>query len=156
MGSQRGGHNWVTNTSIPFMRAPPSWSYVCVRVHVCVSCSVASDSFVTPWTVACHVSLSVEFSKQEYCSGLPFPFLGDLPYPGIESESPALQADSLQSEPLGGPWSYLTHPNYTSQSDFLKLPHCDVGFQHLNLKGTQPFSPLQWATGEKTHTPWFR
>ena len=45
--------------------------------------------------------LSMEFSRQEYWSGLPFPTPGDLPDPGIELESPALQADSLPSEPLG-------------------------------------------------------
>ena len=41
----------------------------------------------------------MEFSRQECWSGLPFPSPGDLPDPGIEPESPALQADSLQSEP---------------------------------------------------------
>ena len=45
--------------------------------------------------------LSLELSRQEYWSGLPFPLPGHLPDPGIEPESPALQADSLQSEPLG-------------------------------------------------------
>ena len=45
--------------------------------------------------------LSMEFSKQEYWSGLPFPSPGDLPNPEIEPKSPALQADSLPSEPLG-------------------------------------------------------
>ena len=53
----------------------------------------------TPWTVACQAPLSMEFSRQEYWSGLPFPILGDLPNPGIEPESPALHADSLPSEP---------------------------------------------------------
>ena len=43
--------------------------------------------------------LSMEFSRQEYWSGLPFPSPGDLPDPGIESRSPALQVDSLPSEP---------------------------------------------------------
>ena len=43
----------------------------------------------------------MEFSRQEYWSGLPLPSLGDLPQPGIEPESPALQADSLLSEPPG-------------------------------------------------------
>ena len=43
------------------------------------------------------------FSKQEYWSGLPFPSPGDLPNPGIEPRSPALQADALTSEPLGKP-----------------------------------------------------
>ena len=44
--------------------------------------------------------LPMEFSRQEYWSGLPFPPPGDLPNPGIEPRSPALQADSLPSEPL--------------------------------------------------------
>ena len=56
---------------------------------------------MTPWTVTCQASLSMEFSKQEYWSVLPFPPPGDLPDPGIESGSPTLQADSLLSELLG-------------------------------------------------------
>ena len=45
----------------------------------------------------------MEFSRQEYWSGLPFPSLGDLPDPGMEPRSPALQADSLLSKPPGKP-----------------------------------------------------
>ena len=45
----------------------------------------------------------MEFSRQEYWSGLPFPSPGDLPNPGIEPGSPALQADALPSEPPGKP-----------------------------------------------------
>ena len=45
--------------------------------------------------------LSMEFSKQEYWSGLPFPPPGELPNPGTEPTPPALQADSLLSEPPG-------------------------------------------------------
>ena len=55
--------------------------------------------FVTPWTVARQAPLSMGSSRQEYWSGLPFPSPGDLPNAGIEPESPALQADSLPSEP---------------------------------------------------------
>ena len=55
--------------------------------------------FVTPWTVAHEVPLSMEYSRQEYWSGLPFPSQGGLPYPGIKPGSPAMQADSLPSEP---------------------------------------------------------
>ena len=55
--------------------------------------------FATLWTVACQGPLSLEFSRQEYWSGLPFPSSRDLPNPGIESRSPALQADSLPTEP---------------------------------------------------------
>ena len=57
-----------------------------------------SDS-VTPWTVAHQHPLSVEFSRQEYWSGLPSPPPGDLPDPGVKPGSPALQADSLSPEP---------------------------------------------------------
>ena len=57
--------------------------------------------FVTPWTVAHQASPSMEFSRQEYWSGLPFPSSGNLPHPGIKPKSPALQADALPSEPPG-------------------------------------------------------
>ena len=43
----------------------------------------------------------MEFSRQEYWSGLPFPSPGDLPDPGIELGAPTLQADALPSEPAG-------------------------------------------------------
>ena len=59
--------------------------------------------FVIPWTVAYQAPLSMEFSRQDYWSGLPFPSLGDLPDPGIEPRSPTLQADALPSEPPGKP-----------------------------------------------------
>ena len=55
--------------------------------------------FVTPWIVAYQPPLSMEFSRQEYWSGLPFPSPGDLPNSGIIPGSPALQADTLPSEP---------------------------------------------------------
>ena len=61
--------------------------------------------FVIPWTVVYQASLSMGFSRQEYWSGLPFPSPGDLPDPGIEPRSPALQADTLLSEPPGKPLS---------------------------------------------------
>ena len=59
-----------------------------------------SDS-ATPWTVAYQGPLSMKISRQEYWSRLPFPSPGDLPDPGVESVSPALQADALLSEPPG-------------------------------------------------------
>ena len=57
--------------------------------------------FATPWTIACQAPPSMGFYRQEYLSGLPFPSLGNLPYPGIEPWFPALQADSLPSETSG-------------------------------------------------------
>ena len=68
------------------------------------SCSVVSDS-ANPWTVAYQDPPSMGFSRQEYWSGLLFPSPGDLPDPGIEPRSPALQADTLLSEPPGKPWT---------------------------------------------------
>ena len=59
--------------------------------------------FVIPWTIVYQASLSMGFSRQEYWSGLLFPSPGDLPDPGFEPASPALQADSLPPELPGGP-----------------------------------------------------
>ena len=59
------------------------------------------EHFMTLWTVACQAPLSMEFSRQEYWSGLPCPPLGDLSDPGIKPQSPTLQAHSLLSEPPG-------------------------------------------------------
>ena len=56
-------------------------------------------SFASPWTIAHQAPPSMRFLRQEYWSGLPFLLPGDLPDPGIELGSPALQADSLPSEP---------------------------------------------------------
>ena len=55
-------------------------------------------TLATPWTVAHQAPLSMGFSRQEYWRGLPFPSPGNLPYPGVEPGSPALQADSLPTE----------------------------------------------------------
>ena len=67
-------------------------------------------TLATPWTVACQAPLFIGFSRQECCSGLPFPSPGDLPDPGIKPRSPALQEDSLSTELQGKPktgWIYL-------------------------------------------------
>ena len=63
--------------------------------------------FATPQIVYLPGSSFIGFSRQEYWSGLPFPSLGDLPNPGVEPRSPALQADSFPSEPPGKPVSTL-------------------------------------------------
>ena len=55
-------------------------------------------TLATQWTVARQAPQSMEFSRQGYWSGLPFLSPGDLPNPGIEPRSPALQADSLPTE----------------------------------------------------------
>ena len=64
-----------------------------------------SSSFVTPWTSALQVPLSMGFSRQKYWSELPFPPPGDLPDPGIKPMSLVLQMDSLLAEPPGKPFN---------------------------------------------------
>ena len=70
-----------------------------------LSHSVVSDS-ATPWTAACQAPLSIEFSRQEYWSGLPFPSPGDHTDPGMEPTSPVSlhwQVDSLPLSHYGSP-----------------------------------------------------
>ena len=83
----------------------------------------------TPWTVALQSPLSMGLSPQEYWSGLPFPPLGDLPNPGIKSESPeapALAGRFLISEPPWRPWIY-----YYFQIPKISSEPSQAG--HLNL-----------------------
>ena len=68
------------------------WMYKYSTIYLPTLCV---SHFVTPWTVARQAPLSMEFSRQEYWSGLPFLSPGDLPDPGIKPGFPALQADSL-------------------------------------------------------------
>ena len=75
----------------------------------CASRSVVSDSAI-PWTVAHQAPLSMEFSRQEYWNGLPFPTPGDLPDPGIKLvsvESPSLAGRFFTTVPPGKPMYLL-------------------------------------------------
>ena len=74
----------------------------------------------TPWTVSHQAPPSMGFSRQEYWSGLPFPSPGDLPNPGIEPGSLALQTDALPSEPPGKPKTGV----FPTQGLNLGLLHC--------------------------------
>ena len=86
--------------------------------------------FATPWTVAHQAPPSMGFSRQEYCSGLPFPSPGDLPDPGIEPRSPALQADALTSEPPGKPNTFI---QILKHIEFLPCPrHLSMCFSYRN------------------------
>ena len=60
-----------------------------------------SDSFAAPWTVAPQAPLSMEFSRQEYWSGFPFPSPGYLLDPGIKAVSPVLGGKFFTNEPPG-------------------------------------------------------
>ena len=82
-------------------------------------------TLATPQTVARQAPLSMGCSRQEYCSGLPFPSPGNLPNPGIKPGSPALQADSSPVEPTGKPFvgllSETESPYILVSCPFIKL-----------------------------------
>ena len=113
------------------------FSIILKRLEISVSSAIFSLKvklfscvwlFATPWTVAHQAPQSMEFSRQEYWSGLPFPSPGDLPNPGIEPGSPALQADTLLSEPPRKPkgagprivWNDAYRKAYCSSYSFCK------------------------------------
>ena len=88
-----------------------SLSPTSVSVCVCVCVFSYVWLFATPWTVACQAPLSMEFSRHEYWSGLPFPSSGDLPDPGLEPVSLAflsLAGRFFTTAPLRSPriWEY--------------------------------------------------
>ena len=115
----------------------PCYSPQCV-----LSCSQShSCVFTTPWTVACQAPLSMEFSRQEYCSGLPFPSPGDLLDPGITPMTllfPALAGRFFTTVPLGNP---------TVLSKFLKQNLNTLCTFKLRLTGFSTY------TGPDSHHP---
>ena len=78
-------------------------NYKCTPVIMNVLAVSCVRLSVTPWTITHKAPLSMEFSMQQYWSGLPFPSPGNLPNQGIKPGSPALKADSLPSQPPGKP-----------------------------------------------------
>ena len=106
--------------------------------------------FATPRTVAYQAPPSMEFSRQEYWSGLPFPSPGDLPNPGIEPTPPTLQADALPSEPPGKPWvPKWWHKSWealiTLESwEFVHWAAMEVGLKvekKISIRVSNPYSP---------------
>ena len=110
---------------------------------------------MTPWTVASQASLFRRFPRQEHWSGLPFPSPGDLPDPGIKPKSPALQVDSLPSEPPGKPWG----PLLVNQKGLKCFHWCEVqlflwGCPQLFLLQCPCLSPQNSPSGfGGTHAP---
>ena len=89
-------------------RIPTVWWYIYIT-HMTVKSESVSFAqvtlsfvqlFVIPWTVACQDPLSMGFPRKEHWRGLPFRSPRDLPNPGIKIRSPALQVDSLLTDPL--------------------------------------------------------
>ena len=90
---------WFSQWGILSLLSPGGESLVCLVAQLYLT-------LATPWTAVCQAPLSIGFSRQEYLSGLPCPAPGDLPNPGIEPRPPALQADSLPTEPPGKPHNF--------------------------------------------------
>ena len=86
--------------------------------------------FAIPWTTAHQAPLSMGFPRKEYWSGLPFVSPGDLPDPGIEPVSPALQADSLPLSQLGSLLRGLTSLNDLASTHF---PSTSLSFSYSGL-----------------------
>ena len=88
----------------------------------------------TPWTGAHQAPLSMEFPRQAYWSGLPFPSPGDLPDTGVEPASPALTGGFFITEPLGKPCLALEPlPGTTTPSS---PPHQKPEFEFRLIHGT--------------------
>ena len=96
----------------------------------------------TLWTIARQAPLSMEFSRQEYWSGLLCPSPGDLPNPGIKPASPALQVDSLPSKPPGKPKNTgvgslpLVQEIVLTQGSNWGLLHCRWILYQLSYQGS--------------------
>ena len=95
--------------------------------------------FETPWTVAHQTPPSMEFSRQESWSGLPFPSPGGLPNPGIEPESPALQVDALPSELPGNPSKWTTFPEGSTQHG-----NCSLALSVMFSKNDMKIKSNNW------------
>ena len=87
------------------------------------------QTLATSWTVAHPAPLSMEFSRQEYWSGLSFPPLGDFPDPGINPRSPAL-ADSLPLHHLGSPQTVNKHMKICSTELVVIKIHIKTTMRH--------------------------
>ena len=99
---------------------PPTWCSI--NVCVCAQSLSCVQHLVAIWTTAHQVPLSLEFSRQEYWSGLPFPSPGDLPHPGMEPTSPApsaLAGGFFTTVPPGKPQKVGYFP-YNTKKDICK------------------------------------
>ena len=133
-----------------FFKVLYGWYYKVCRGYEVSEVVQSVRLFATLWTVAHKDPPSMGFSKQEYWSGLPFPSPGDLPNPGIEPRSPALQAEALTSEPPG-------IPSMKSGRPLRILPLCvcmnlDWGIIFYFLAVLQGLWHLSFQTKDRTQT----
>ena len=111
--------------------------------------------FATPWTVAYQASLSMGFSRLYYWSGLLFPSPEDLPDPGMEARSPALQADPLASQPPRKPLKAYTSLRVYSiywavhaLRSYKKTSFNTQGVKHATLRRWMKLWELQHQNGK--------
>ena len=98
--------------------------WTCFLEHLWGMC-VCDQSCLTPvnlWTVACQASLSLEFSRQEYWSGLPFLSPGDLPDSGVDRTSPSLADGFVTTQPPGKPTNSYTCRQMASLKKLYRSP----------------------------------
>ena len=128
---QKCAYNWLCDFHFPFNMKPPPFLLLPVcsprgcsgrhtvlyqidswMIDFCCCCLVTKSclTLVTPWTVANQAPLSIQFPRQEYWSGLPFPSPGDLPDPGGKPASPAMAGGFFTAEPPGKPSLYYIQP----------------------------------------------
>ena len=118
------------------LKSASQFDFTSSKAEKNVKVAVMSDS-ATP-----RVLQFIEFSRPEYWSGWPFPFPGDLPNPGIIPRSPALQADSLPSEPPGKPKNtgvgslLLLQGNFLTQESNWVLLYCRRILYQLSYQGS--------------------
>ena len=115
--------------------------------------------FATPWMVACQAPRSMGFSRQECWSGLPFPSPEDLPNPGIELRSPALQADTLVAQTVKrlpamqktwvSPWVGKVFWRRKWQSTPVLLPGKSHGWR--SVVGYRPWGRKELDMTERLH-----
>ena len=107
--------------------------------------------FATLWTVIHQAPLSVGFSRQAHWSGVPFSSPGDLPYPGIEPASPALQADPLPSQPSEMPQiKPIRSFKFTHEPQLLSLCSRAQELQLLSPLTLEPRSAAREATSVRS------
>ena len=116
-------------------------------MYVCV-CDLLSHVrlFANPWTVAHQVPLSMEFPRQEYWSGLPFPSLGDLPYPGIKSWVFCITGRLYHLSHLGSPLDILCVCVLVTRSCPTLCKPMDCSPPGSSVHGIPQARILEWVT----------
>ena len=127
----------------------------CTRPFFLFSRCVMSDSFTTPWPVACQASLSMGFPRREYWSRLPFPSPRDLPNPRVEPTSPNWKVNFLQLSHQRSPTTYgqwlpycpsakrLEHHCFYYLLSYPKPNSCSLSIQLFLMKSTLFFFSVE-------------